>query len=451
MIKLPLKRSTDFRQICGSLARLRTMDEVSDFYHDFIRNYRALDARYRFGESFDQEYVFAQVRSAWAMRDRELFAVPFGVKDVFNTKVLPTGMGSEIWKDFQPGNNARVVDEIADRGGIIFSKTTTAEFAVHYIQDGKTINPHNVGHITGTSSAGSAVAVACGALPVCLGTQTAGSIVRPASFCGVFGFKPSFGAFDRTGTLKTTDTLDTIGLLGSDVEGLRETFLGAFQKDPQYPLAHRYFDARKTYGVKRQLRVGVVADQFSGYGAYDDEIKTDFEHAVQCLIDQGYAVSRPSEIGFINDIHRLHQAIYCKSLAYYFQAEFARGAAMSEVMRQMISMGTQISAEEYVTALHMQPVYRTRFDAIMAQYDFLMTPSTASAAPRIGEGERDDTCLIWTFLGYPVLSLPVFWSEGRGLPFGLQLIAPKFGDLPLLDFGEQLAAQLQGLSERQPS
>jgi Asp-tRNA(Asn)/Glu-tRNA(Gln) amidotransferase A subunit family amidase len=443
MIKLPESRTTDYKRIEEKIASFRSPAAVREFYEDVIERYLRLNAEYFFSESFDHAYVLAQIDDSWAIRDRELFGIPYGVKDVFNTKVLPTAMGSEIWKGFKAGNNARLVDEIADHGGIIFSKTTTAEFAVHYIQAGKTLNPHNAKHITGTSSAGSAVAVACGALPIALGTQTAGSIVRPASFCGVFGFKPSFGAFDRTGTLKTTDTLDTIGLLGSDIYGLRKTFLATFQKDPQYPIAQNYFDRLKRFRGKSRVRVGVLAEQFGGYVNYESCIKQDLGAAVDCLANAGIEVSHVEGVEFINEIHPLHEHIYCKALSYYFQQEFSRGTSMSEVMKAMVSAGSRTSVEEYVEALRRQPEYRARFDAVIAGYDFLITPSTASVAPAIGQEEKADTCLIWTFLGYPVLSIPAFWSVESGLPFGLQIVGPKFSDLALLGFAGSVVEHLQ--------
>jgi len=444
MIKLPSEAASGYRSIERGIANLRSAAELREFYARMIARFTELDARYMFAESFDPAYVYAQLDEIAPLKDRELFGMPFGVKDVFNTRVLPTAMGSEIWKGFQAGNNARVVDEIADRGGVVFAKTTTAEFAVHYIQAGRTVNPHDARHITGTSSAGSAVAVACGALPVCLGTQTAGSIVRPASFCGVFGFKPSFGAFDRTGTLKTTDTLDTIGLLGSDIYGLRKTFLAAFQKDPQYPIARNYFDRHKQFRAKRDLRVGIVTDQFASYDDYEKYVKDDFDAAVRKISAAGVSAAPIAGVQFINDIHALHQRIYCKALSYYFQQEIKHESGVSAVMKDMIALGAEVSTHQYVEALHMQPEYRARFDAAFGDYDFLITPSTASAAPRLGEQEKVDTCLIWTFLGYPVISIPAFWSDELGLPYGLQVVAPKFCDLPLLDFSEQLLERLRG-------
>ncbi|MBU1052659.1 MAG: amidase [Proteobacteria bacterium] len=446
MIRLPKVRSSDYCSIADKISNLRYCEEIVQYYEDFIEQYKLLDNKYSFSESVDFDFIFEQLEENLKIRDRELFGIPFGIKDVFNTKVLPTSMGSQIWEGFKAGNNARIVDEIVDRGGIVFSKTTTAEFAVHFIQNNKTINPHNASRITGTSSAGSAVAVACGALPICLGTQTAGSIIRPASFCGVFGFKPSFGAFDRTGCLKTADTLDTIGFLGSDISGLQSAFLSTFQQDLSYPLAQNFFLEQRKKSEKGLLKIGVISDQFKGYQDFDSHVKNDFSKAVDLLQTKGSDVSLMKNVEFINDIHEMHYAIYCKSLSYYFQQEVKQGAAISKIMSEMISLGDQIPIEQYISAIKQQPEYRHQFDDVFRDYDFIVTPSTASVAPLIetqdeqtGRSvEKDDTCLIWTFLGYPTLSIPAFWSEKHQMPFGLQIIAPKYCDLPLLEFGEHI-------------
>jgi Asp-tRNA(Asn)/Glu-tRNA(Gln) amidotransferase A subunit family amidase len=443
MIKLPQSRATDFRNIETKISSFKKYSDLEDFYNKFIADYLELDSKYHFSESFNKDFVFEQLASKFQTRECELFGMPFGVKDVFNTMVLPTTMGSEIWKNFKAGNNARIVDEIVDRGGIVFSKTTTAEFAVHYIQDGKTLNPHNSNHITGTSSAGSAVAVACGALPIGLGTQTAGSIVRPASFCGTYGFKPSFGAIDRTGVLKTADTLDTIGFIGSDIYGLRKTFSATFQKEPEnYFYAQNYFSSYKEFKTRRKLRIGIIADQFSSYADYDSYVKEDFAALLKKIAGPDIELEMVGNVDFINDIHAMHDQIYCKSLSYYFQEEHARGTDMSEIMSEMIAMGQKINVADFINAMRHQPEYRAKFDPVIKSYDFLLTPSTASVAPKVGQSERPDTCLIWTFFGYPVLSLPVFWLEEMNLPFGLQLVAPKYGDFSLFDFGETVISRL---------
>lgn len=416
-----------------------SLQDVINLYKDLIEKYKGLDDIYHFTEAFDEDFIYSQLEEQWSKQNTALFCLPIGVKDIFNTKGLPTSMGSEIWKGFRAGNNARMVDEIVDRGGIIFSKTTTAEFAVHFISPEKTLNPYSKEHLTGTSSSGSAVAVACGALPVALATQTAGSIIRPSSFCGVYGFKPSFGALDRTGVLKTNDTLDTIGLVGSDIDGIRKVFYNTMQKGRDYPFAANYFDFYDEYKRKQlnDLRIGMVTTTFKSFEAYDECVKRDFQKAIEVLTEE-MTIKEILNADFINEIHPLHEHIYSKSLSYYFKNEIQHYNLVSTVMRDMIERGEKIKTEEYVDAIKKQPLLRARFDRLFKNYDFLITPSTATPAPPLHETEKDDTCLIWTFLGYPAISIPLFVSDHLGLPYGLQIVAKKFDDFALLDFAEQI-------------
>ncbi len=436
MIRPLPSRPTDCRSFEQALARCRSLEDVHAHFERVITDYERLNAAFRFSESFDQDFVFRQIDQRPELRSRELFGIPVGIKDIFNTKVLPTTMGSKIWEGFKAGHNARVVDEISDRGGVIFSKTTTAEFAVHFIQHGKTLNPHDPSRITGTSSSGSAVAVACGALPIALGTQTGGSITRPASFCGVFGFKPSFGAIDRTGCLKTADTLDTVGFLSADVYGLMRVLLATLQRDRDYPYAQRYFD--DIFPPGRSARIGVLDSQFGGFADYDGDVTADFEAAVVGLEEMGHRVSRVTDADFINEIPPLHETIYCKSLSYYFQDELRQGTDMSAIMLEMIELGEQVPVSNYVDALQQQPGYRTRCEELFSDLDFIVTPSTASVAPPVGAGEKPDTSLIWSFLGTPTVSLPLFRSDRIDLPHGLQIVAPRFGDIGLLNFSDDV-------------
>ena len=435
MIKLLTESLFTYKDFEARVNAIRSLDELREFYRDFISNYKELDGRYRFTEALDEDFIFYQIEHQFQKRNTSLFGMPFGVKDIFNTRVLPTSMGSEIWKGFKAGNNARIVDEIYDRGGIIFSKTTTAEFAVHFITPEKTLNPFNKDHITGTSSSGSAVAVACGALPIALGTQTAGSIIRPASFCGVYGFKPSFGAIDRTGVLKTNDTLDTIGLMGSDIYGLRKVFFEVLQKGKDYPFSENYFHFHERYKAKdkSKLKIGVVTDAFNSYQHYDKIVRKDFESVVDQL-DKSFRLKKLKGEDYINGIHTLHEYIYSKSLSYYFKNEIQHYHSVSEIMRDMIARGEKIGTDEYVDAIRQQPVLRKKFDKAFQDFDFLITPSTASAAPPLFEQEKNDTCLIWTFLGYPAISIPLFQDPETNLPYGLQIVAKKFDDFSLLDF-----------------
>lgn len=423
--------------------------ELVSFYEGFVEKYTALDQKFHFTEEISPRYVFDQLFKIYPKKNLPLYPIPFGVKDVFNTKVLGTAMGSEIWKGFNAGNNARIVDTIPEVGGIIFSKTTTAEFAVHHLPYAKTLNPRNTGHITGTSSAGSAAAVASGALPICLGTQTAASIIRPASFCGVYGFKPSFGAFDRTGVLKTADTLDTIGLLANDLPGLSNAFDALRTKGRDYPLSKEYLSNLERFREKETLRVAIISGEFNGYTNYAADVAKDFEEFCDTIsrFDFIEIVSVSGEVDFIDSVHQLHDIIYTKSLAYYFEKEFRETKKMSEIMASMIARGKEIETAQYIDALQKQIKLAAQFNRVFDKCDFLVTPSTATTAPFMGKSEKDDTGLIWTFFGYPTVSLPIFKSDADGLPFGLQIVAKRYHDFPLLDFSIAIEDRLRQITK----
>jgi len=421
------------------IKKTNNIQQLIKSYKKKYKEIKLLNKKYKFFSISDFGYIKNQLTKLdLKKKKKNLFLIPIGIKDVFNTKNLKTEFGSPIFKNFIPGNNSRLVDIIAENQGIIVGKTTTAEFAVHYFPETSTINPHNKKHITGTSSAGSAVAVACGALPVALGTQTAGSIIRPASFCGVIGFKPSFGALDRTGVLKTSDTLDTIGLFSSNIFILNKTFQTLIQAEDQYPYSKDYFKKKKN---KKKFRIGIISDCFSGYKNYDEEVKKDFELFCEKYLNK-YKIIKNSDFCFINKVHENHENIYCKSLAYYFKSLGKRKKKFSKIMESMIKKGNLISKNKYIESCNIQEKLTNKFENIMNNYDFLITPSTASVAPKIGENEKMDTSLIWTFFGAPAISLPIFYDEKTKLPFGIQIISSRYNDFFLLNFCEKILENL---------
>lgn len=434
MINLQIRKESNFEYFENKISGL-SKDEIFEYYLEYIEKHVDLDDKYGFNESIDKNYIIDQIKNCESQK--KLSYIPFGIKDVFNTKVLPTSMGSQIWKGFKAGNNARVIDNLVFNGGIIFSKTTTAEFAVHFITPGKTKNPYNINHITGTSSSGSAVAVACGALPVALGTQTAGSIIRPASFCGVYGFKPSFGSIDRTGVLKTNDTFDTIGLLSADIYGIKKTFYNIFQKGKDYPYSINFFENFSKYNKNlNKLKIGILDISLNVFKNFTNVVMSDFE-LVKKTIEANFELREIKSIDFLNEIHPIHEEMYAKSLSYYFQNEIRQNESISDIMLEMIKKGENITAENYVKISKLQPVFTNKMNEIFKQVDFIIVPSTASSAPKVGDNEIDDTCLIWTFLGYPSVTIPLF-TDDNNLPFGLQIISKKFDDFALLEFSEKL-------------
>jgi Asp-tRNA(Asn)/Glu-tRNA(Gln) amidotransferase A subunit family amidase len=419
------------------LKRIKSYKDLKVFYLSFFKSFKKLNLKYKFATIVDFPYIKAQLKNIDFKKKSILFGIPFGIKDVFNTKFLKTEFGSILFKNFLPGNNARLVDIIEEKQGIIFCKTTTAEFAVHHFAEKKTLNPFNKNHITGTSSAGSAVAVACGALPISLATQTAGSIIRPASFCGVIGFKPSFGALDRTGILKTTDTLDTIGLFSSDIPNLRKVFLNLIQYSNQYPYSKKF----KKKKINKKIKIGIISYNFEHYKDYDSIVKKNFDYFCNQYLKK-FDIKNTTRLNFINKVHENHDNIYCKSLSYYFSSLEKRKNKISKIMSTMIEKGNKISKKKYLESLLIQQNLTNKFEFMIKDYDFLITPSTASVAPKIGENEKIDTSLIWTFFGAPAISLPIFYDEKKRLPFGLQVISSRYNDLILLNFCEKIIKNL---------
>lgn len=365
--------------------------------------------------------------------------VPFGVKDIFNTKSFPTQMGSPIWEGFTPGNNARVLDSLQFAGGLVAGKTVTAEFAVHALN--ATLNPHDASKTPGTSSSGSAAAVATGMVPFALATQTAGSIVRPASFCGVWGMKPSFGMIPRTGVLKTTDSLDTIGFLASHANSLRTILDISRVKGPDYPFVYRGVDNSGVYPKPQGApwRVGFVRTHTWQYAA--PYVKDAVENLAKRIgKEDGFEVEEIEWPNAMHDAHRVHALLYAKSLSYYFQHEAQMSSSISPIMNEMIEAGVGIDFAEYKAALQNQERLCGDLDWLFSGFDFVLSLGTATSAPTRGIEELPDPSLIWTLGHMPSVAAPVFRCP-NGLPFGVQFVSRRWNDYLLLQGVEELVAR----------
>jgi Asp-tRNA(Asn)/Glu-tRNA(Gln) amidotransferase A subunit family amidase len=376
--------------------------------------------------------------AAGAAERGPLHGVPVGVKDVFNTSAHPTAMGSAQWAGFEPGNDARVVFNARRAGAFVLGKTVTAELGVH--EPGPTRNPRALDRSPGTSSSGSAAAVAAGMVPWALGTQTAGSIVRPASYCGVYGFKPSYGAIPRTGILKTTDTLDSVGFLCRSPRDLRPLFEALRLHGVDYPIAHAKLDNARESDWSAP-RIAVLAD---GLGPLWKTARPDARAALVAfagrLADTGAQVVLAEMPAALREAHALHATIYERSLAYYFANEAQRREELSDVLGAMIDRGLATTLPEYTAALERQEQLRRIHDEWAAGYDAIVTLSTAGTAPAWGEGDPDDSALIWTLCGAPSVSAPALCGMD-GMPLGVQLVGRRWNDHALLDAVEWLAAQ----------
>lgn len=405
---------------------------------------RQLDPRYKVMVAHDPSLVRAAARlSAEKLRSgvlqRPLEAIPVGVKDIFNTAEYPTQMGSPLWKGFTPGNDARTVFYVKQAGGIVSGKTVTAEFAVHTL--GPTMNPHDMALTPGTSSSGSAAGVALGMFPVSLGTQTAGSIVRPASFCGVFGCKPSFGLIPRTGMLKTTDSLDTVGFFTYHAEDMRRVFEVLRVHGMNYPMSHAALNdpARRAKPARRPWRIAFCKTHtWKNAPQYAREAIAAFADKLGAA--KGIEVSEVALPAVINRSHEVHAAIYNKTLSYYFSGEFNRHELVSPIMNDLILKGRATSVAVYQRALRQQEDIAAAMDGLLSRYDALISLGTAGEAPERHVEELPDPSLIWTLAQLPVVCVPQFRSPA-GRPFGVQFAAKRYSDYLLFELIGDLAAR----------
>lgn len=374
----------------------------------------------------------AQEEAAFGVRPSKLLEyIPVGVKDIYNTRDFPTQMGSPLWKDFTPGNDARAVYHLKRQGAVVVGKTVTAEFAVHTLD--KTLNPYDVEKTPGTSSSGSAVAVTLGHVPLATGSQTAGSIVRPASFCGVYGMKPSFGLIPRTGTLKTTDSLDTLGFFALHGEDLRRGLDALRVHGRNYPISNDALEdaARQAKPVGRPWRIALAkthtwehAPRYAQDALLDlaEQLEREGIEIVDATLPAGMARA-----------HVIHETIYNKSLSYYFAGEHTQADFVSPIMNDLIRSGTAVRPDEFRQAIADQNECIYSMDAYLQDFDALLSLSTAGEAPPRNVTELPDPALMWTLAHLPVVSVP-FGKSPAGLPFGAQFAARKYNDYRLLQF-----------------
>ncbi|MFA5715723.1 MAG: amidase, partial [Candidatus Paceibacterota bacterium] len=288
-----------------------------------------------------------------------------------------------------------------------------------------------------TSSSGSAVAVATGMVPAAIGTQTAGSIVRPASYCGVYGCKPSFGLIPRTGVLKTCDTLDTIGFFVSHACDLQLMFHFLRVHGKNYPIYNNVLKNEVRNINKRGKKWRVAVTYTNTFDCADLYAKEKFIKWTENLsesnnIDLMY-MYMPKKAG---DAHKVHATIYNKSLSHYFREEYKNSQLVSPVMNDIIEQGQKITIDQYLVDLQKQVEIQQAMDDFFKDYDILISLSAAGIAPLRDEQEKPDPALIWTLAHLPVISVPAFTH--KGLPFGIQIVARKYNDYLLFDFIDYL-------------
>ncbi len=407
-----------------------------DLKETALSNINELDQKYLAWVTYGGEQKRGLYDVSYTGAPRLLENIPVGVKDIYNTADFPTQMGSPLWKNFTPGNDARAVFNLKRQGAVVVGKTVTAEFAVHALDS--TRNPYDDTKTPGTSSSGSAVAVALGMVPLATGSQTAGSIVRPASFCGVYGCKPSFGTIPRTGTLKTTDSLDTLGFFVLHAEDLRRGFDAMRIKGLDYPTSHAALSdaVRQSKEKGKPWRVAFVKthtwEHVPKYAQGTmEKFIADLSKIPEIEVKEAFIPTA------MEKAHDIHATIYNKTLSYYFKGEYKKSDFVSPIMNELIAAGNSISLSDYKQAIQEQDKLIRGMDSFFSDYDVLISLSTAGEAPLREDTELPDPALMWTLTHLPVVSVPQFLSP-KGLPFGFQVAARKYNDYRLFSFLDHL-------------
>jgi amidase len=376
---------------------------------------------------FDPEAALAQARAADASAATgALHGVPVGLKDVIDTADMPTEYGAEAFAGHRPDKDARSVELLRAAGAIIMGKLVTAEFATY--QPGPTANPINPAHTPGGSSSGSAAAVADRQVPLSLGTQTAGSVIRPGSFCGIHGFKPTIGRYPTAGVLDTAHRLDTLGVFARFVDDL---LLIDAVLAPQAP-ASDPLPAKPRIGIYRSA----VWDEAS------PAMQAALEQTARRLADLGHEVfdvpviAPFDRIGDAQSLIHMHEAFLCMG---HIRREHA--SKVSQKFKDFIDDGERVSAADYAQACTVQDACKAAEGDLFAGADLLLSPGAPGIAPEGLDATGNPTFnRMSTALGVPCLGFP--GGEERGLPLGLQLMGRTGTDRSLLQAGATIVAAL---------
>jgi Asp-tRNA(Asn)/Glu-tRNA(Gln) amidotransferase A subunit family amidase len=394
-----------------------------------------VDGRIEAWAFLDRDHALRQAEAADEHRRHgrplgPLHGVPIGIKDIFDTGDMPTEFGSPLWAGRTPRRDAAAVARLRSAGAVIMGKTVTTEYA--YYTPGKTRNPHDPERTPGGSSSGSAAAVASLMVPGAIGSQTNGSVIRPAAFCGVVGFKPTHGTIPRSGALLLSRTLDHVGVFARTVEDaalLAEILAGFDEEDPDTrPVARPPFVTVAASAPPLPPRFAFVhspawphADRAT-VAAFEELAGVLGEAASEVELGQGFdgAVESHGIVMAVDMAHNLHR-------------DYEKGSdKLSPTLRKILERGRTLPAIDYTRAVAGIASRNQALDAVFDEYDAILTPAAPGEAPRgLDSTGNPIFCSIWTYLGTPAVTLPLMQGE-NGMPLGVQLVARRGNDARLL-------------------
>ena len=370
-----------------------------------------------------------------------LHGVPIAVKDIIGTVDMPTECGTVIRKGKSYSQNAEIIDLLHSSGAIVMGKTATSELA--YLGPPPTTNPHDKSRTPGGSSSGSAASVASFMAPASIGSQTGGSVIRPASYCGVVGYKPSYGLISRNGVLRTSYNLDQIGMFGRKVEDVAVLAKVLIKKDKYDPATIHY----STENILSETKKGPIFEpkfifyKTDNWKIIDKKSRESFEYFIKSFKKNIEIFDTPS---YFKDIHKYHQIIHETDLANNFSVYYKKfKKKLSKYMQDAISNGNKYTAKEYAEAIDFMKRSYESYEEVFEDYHGVLSPSSPGVAPKglksTGTAEFNK---VWSYLGTPCISLPLLEGENN-LPLGVQLIGNKYDDHRFLGVAKWLEKECQ--------
>jgi amidase len=370
--------------------------------------------------NFDPQIALAQARALDRSPNRgPLHGVPIGIKDIIDTFDMPTELGSPIYRGHRPPADAACVALLRRAGAVIFGKTATCEFAG--MAPAATTNPHNPAHTPGGSSSGSGAAVADHMVPAALGTQTGGSVLRPSSYCGIFGFKPTYNSFNKAGVKPAAESIDTIGWLARSIDDIALLTAVLRMEAP-----------RPSQNLERAPRIGLCRTEM--WDASLPETKAAVEGAAAALGKAGATVrdvNLPDAFTGLRVTARETINFYERSACMAYEWDHHRDK-LSPQMCRYIENGLKTTRADYVSGWRRVEECRALLPAVFEEFDILLAPCVQGEAPKglasTGEGSLQ---AIWTALHTPSMTLPTHRGPNN-LPVGIQLVAQRYDDDRLL-------------------
>lgn len=417
-VKRPLNELSA-TEIAGKIVAGEVTSEA--VVRDCIARIEARDGVVKAWVNFDADLALAQARALdGGQRRGPLHGVPVGIKDIIDTFDMPTEMGSPIYRGHRPRADASCVALLRRAGAVILGKTVTCEFAG--MAPGVTTNPHNAAHTPGGSSSGSAASVADHMVPAALGSQTGGSVLRPSSFCGIFGFKPTYNTFNKMGVWPAADSIDTIGLHARSIDDLELITAVLRMQLPQPP--------RK---LSSAPRIGLCRTEI--WDSAQPETKAAVEDAAAALGKAGATVSEIALPAAFKGMHAIARSTinFVERAACMAFLWDTRRDELSPQMRRYVEGGQKTAREEYIAAFRRLDECRALLSSsIFDRVDALLVPCVPGEAPKGLEFTGDANMqAIWTALHTPSMTLPTHRGPNN-LPVGIQIVGQRYDDDRLL-------------------